>query len=171
MAKKSKVNNPKIDTSNFPSLDAKQDKELRSLMAEVLKANLPAAAWPIPTPVDVHFLTTQDGRREARFVFSTPNHPLLPNAMRFTCPMAVETVEDTAKRGQEAVWEWLRDHAVAICTEAITRNLDMPDRISLQIAGAVRFHDVDGDREFQDRIHTEAKEMAMRAFVGREVTE
>ena len=135
MAKK---RSDKIDTSNFPSLDAKQDKELRSLMAEVLKANLPAAAWPIPTPIDVHFLSTPDGRREARFVFSTPNHPLLPSAMRFNCPMAVETVKDTAKRGQEAIWEWLRNNAVGICTEAVARNLDMPDRISLQIAGARR---------------------------------
>ena len=171
MAKKSKRTDPKIDTSDFPALDAKQNKELMATLQTLLAADLPPEAWPIPTPIDVHFLSTADGRREARFVFSTPQRPLLSNAMRFMCQLDKETVRDATSRGQEAIWEWLRNNAVGICTEALVRNLDMPDRISLQLSNAVRFHDVDRDREFLDKITAEARELAMRTFVGKGVTE
>jgi hypothetical protein len=170
MAKKSK-STPKIDTSDFPALDTNQNKELMATLQTLLAADLPPEAWPIPAAIDVHFLSTADGRREARFVFSTPNHPLLPSAMRFVCQLDKETVRDATSRGQEAIWEWLRNNAVGICTEALVRNLDMPDRISLQLSKAVRFHDVDRDREFLDKITTEARKLAMRQFVGKEVTE
>ena len=166
MSKKKKKN---ASPENLASLTKEQSQTIQRLVKELI-AHEPKESWPIPAPVDVALWKQEDGRLVSTFFFSH-SQAMGPNAFQFAVPMSLEVAQDAVARGQEAIWEWLRNASVWICTHAVSKDMAMPDRIILQIADVIRYHDVDQDKEFLAGIHKAAKELAMIAAMGEGVSE
>ncbi len=85
--------------------------------------------------------------------------------------MPKELMQEIVDKGQEPLWEWLRNISVLTCVNALAKGLEMPDRIGVQLAGALRAHDIDQDKEFQDQMHKAAQAQAMAAMMGQGLSE
>jgi hypothetical protein len=169
MSKKKKNKSSTANTENLASLTKEQSQTIQKLMKELISFEA-KENWPVPAPVDVVLWKLEDGRLASAFFFSHAL-PMDPNTMRFAVPMSLEVAQDAVERGQEALWEWLRNAAVWICTSAVAQDMPMPDRIILQISDVVRYHDVDQDKEFLAGIREAAKHIAMHAAMGEGVSE
>ena len=153
-----KSNNNNINEESLPKLTEAESKEIKRIMKDLLKA-VPEDKWPIAGAIDVSFFSGD--YRTIVFTLSTPVSPTAPNSMRFTVPIEKRTVVDAAKRGQGAIWDWLRDASVNICVEAVSMNLSMPDIIVLQMKDVVRSHPVYQDEAFRNQLIKAAQVMAM----------
>ena len=168
MAKKKKLISPTSAPAGMPSLTAEQSQIIQRLIKELI-AQEPKESWPIPAPVDVALWKQEDGRLASAFFFSH-SVDMSQNAYQFLVPMTLEVAQDAVLRGQEAIWEWLRDASAWICTLAVAKDFVMPDLIMLQIADVVRVHEADKDDAFLTRIREDAMKLALSTAVGEAVT-
>ncbi len=168
MAKKKKIKPTESGTGNMPSLTKEQSQIIQALMKELIAQEL-NESWPVPVPVNVT-LWKQDERLAASFSFAHATE-LNPNSYQFTVPMALEVAQDAVARGQEAIWEWLRNASAWICTSAVAQDLEMPGLIFLQISDVIRYYEADKDEEFAVRIHEAAKNLAMSTVMGASIAD
>jgi hypothetical protein len=148
---------------NMPALTKEQSQIIQALMKELIAQEL-NESWPVPVPVNVT-LWKQDERLAASFSFAHATE-LNSSSYQFAVPMTLKVAQDAVARGQEAIWEWLRDASAWICTSAVAQDLEMPGLIFLQISDVIRYYEADKDEEFAVRIHEAAKNLAMSTAMG-----
>jgi hypothetical protein len=125
----------------------------------------------MPTPIDMYFLHEEGTNRwMTLFTLGDPSSDAKAD-MRAETILTRRDMEAIVASGQEPLWEWLRNVSVQICIEAVLKGKELPNRIGIQLAGAMRAHDIDRDREFQDQVMTIAQQQAMQRVMGQELSE
>ena len=156
---------------DFPiNLTRADEKHIQALMAGTIEA-LPPGLDFMPCPIDIFFLHEEGtGRWMSLFSLGSPDNRSQAD-MRGETIMTKELMQEIVDKGQEPLWEWLRNISVLTCVNALAKGLEMPDRIGVQLAGALRAHDIDQDKEFQDQMHKAAQAQAMAAMMGQGLSE
>lgn len=164
--KRTKSNTNKERIMDFPiNLTPAEEQNIKRLMAGTLET-LPPGLDFLPCPIDIFFLHEEGtGRWMSLFGLGSPDGEHKAD-MRGETIMTKELMQEIVDKGQEPLWEWLRNISVLTCVNALAKGLEMPDRIGVQLAGALRAHDIDQDKEFQDQLHKAAQAQAMAAMMG-----
>ncbi len=168
-AKKSNTNKEMV--MDFPiNLTPTEEQNIKRLMAGTLES-LPPGLDFMPCPIDIFFLHEEGtGRWMSLFSLGSPDGSSRAD-MRGETIMHKELMQEIVDKGQEPLWEWLRNISVLTCVNALAKGLEMPDRIGVQLAGALRAHDIDQDKEFQEQLHKAAQAQAMAAMMGQGLSE
>lgn len=160
---------------DFPiNLTPAEEQNIKHLIAGTL-GSLPPGMDFMPCPIDIFFLHEQGtGRWMSLFSLGSPDGNTktgIKADMHAETIMTKELMQEIVDRGQEPLWDWLRNIAVITCVTALAKGLEMPDRIGVQLAGALRAHDIDQDKEFQDQLLKAAQAQAMAAMMGQGLSE
>jgi hypothetical protein len=179
MAKKSikarkgiKVGTP-VDMNGFPqSISDEANEQMKELMGRVLETLPEGVEVPMPTHLNIHFLSEEGtGRWMSLFVLADPGEEVSDDIMRVEAAMDFQTLRRVASEGQEPMWEWMRNVAAMTCVQAVIHGEGLPNRIGIQLSNALRAHDVDSDPEFTHMINETAKQVAMRSMMSRVMSE
>jgi hypothetical protein len=165
------VRNTPVNDMGFPiNLSGSEEDNIKSLISQTLKM-MPTGLDFMPTPIDMYFLHEEGTNRwMTLFTLGDPANEVKAD-MRAETILTRRDMEAIVASGQEPLWEWLRNVSVQICIEAVLKGKELPNRIGIQLAGAMRAHDIDRDREFQDQVMTIAQQQAMQRVMGRELSE
>jgi len=152
--------------SDLPRLNRDQDRAIRDMMRGILKDPRITSSSP-PIPVDVFFLEKDD---KTMALFTMGGGEMTQHAgMQITAALDRDTMERIAKEGQDPAWDWLRDIAMHTCVEAVSKGLDLPNALGVQLAQVVRSVSLDDDKELRDRIYQEAKALAYARVVSGDI--
>lgn len=150
----------KSDKSEFrdlPRLTRDKDRAIRDMMRGILADPRVTSSSP-PIPVDIFFME-RDGKQMALFTMGggqVSQHA----GMQVIAALDRGTMEQIVSQGQDPIWDWLRNVAMHTCVEAVSKGLDLPNVLAVQLADVVRSVSLDDDRELRDRIYLEARELA-----------
>ena len=160
---------------DLPSnLTPAEELNIKYLIEGTLRS-LPPGLDFMPCPIDIFFLHEEGTDRwMSLFSLGSPDGGTktgMKADMHAETIMHKELMQEIVDKGQEPLWEWLRNISVLTCVNALAKGLEMPNRIGVQLAGALRAHDIDQDKEFQDQLHKAAQVQAMAAVMGQGLSE
>lgn len=159
--------------SDLPRLSKDQDRAIRDMMRGILRDPRITSSSP-PIPVDIFFLEKDD---KMMALFTMGGSPMSQHAdMQIIAALDRDTMERIAKEGQDPAWDWMRNIAMHTCVEAVSKGLDLPNALGVQLAQVIRSVNLDNEQEIRDRIYRDAKALAYSRIMtggvsGSEVSE